>query len=321
VIVGFGATIALLAPLLAWSHLPEPLATHWSLRGAPNGSLPRAVALALFVGTIVVPAALSWRGASGPMGEQGPRLVAMLAFVSTLVAQLSVLTVWANWDRPHWRFAARLSPASILTPLVVSFLIQMLVGKLARRANPASDPPLTSDAQSLPLTEGERVFWAAHAENRWTLLSTAIPLLLAVAFAAKGAWVAAAGNALMVPLFEHFARIRVTVSAQRVSIHYGHLGFVRQRIDLSRIRHASALDLIPMAHGGWGYRGSLRLLGRAAIVIRRGSALQLELTNDRRLSITIDDAETAAALINGLVQRQRVDWQGLPKGDPAARPA
>src|SRR5690349_11582571 len=89
VIVGLGATITLLAPLLAWSHLPEPLATHWSLRGAPNGSLPRAVALALFVGTIVVPAALSWRGARGPMGEQGPRLVAMLAFVSTLVAQLS----------------------------------------------------------------------------------------------------------------------------------------------------------------------------------------------------------------------------------------
>jgi hypothetical protein len=47
----------------------------------------------------------------------------------------------------------------------------------------------------------------------------------------------------------------------------------------------------------------LAILGRAAIVVRRGQALRLELERGRELSITVDDAGTAAELINGLLAR------------------
>ena len=69
----------------------------------------------------------------------------------------------------------------------------------------------------------------------------------------------------------------------------------------------------PMEHGGWGYRGSLRLTQRAAVVVRSGLALRLELQGGKRLSITVDDAGTAARLINGFVNR-RTD----PTADTAA---
>ncbi|MEO8184141.1 MAG: hypothetical protein ABI895_35425 [Deltaproteobacteria bacterium] len=43
---------------------------------------------------------------------------------------------------------------------------------------------------------------------------------------------------------------------------------------------------------------------RAAVVVRSGCALRVDFGDGARLSITVDDAETAARLINGLVLRR-----------------
>jgi hypothetical protein len=56
-----------------------------------------------------------------------------------------------------------------------------------------------------------------------------------------------------------------------------------------------------MEHGGWGYRGSLKLFGRAAVVLRGGEGLQLDLADDKVLTITVDNAEEGAGLLNDLV--------------------
>ena len=67
---------------------------------------------------------------------------------------------------------------------------------------------------------------------------------------------------------------------------------------------ARALNVKPMNHGGWGHRGSLLLLGKAAVVVRRGDAIEVTLRGGRQFLVTVDDAETGAALLNGLVQQQ-----------------
>jgi hypothetical protein len=134
------------------------------------------------------------------------------------------------------------------------------------------------------------------------LIETAVfRMILSKAPVASG-WVLGV-HILAFLLLEHLSKIRVSINERALTIHYGHLGWVRQRVPLARIARASAFELEPLSHGGWGYRGSLKLRGRAAVVVRSGSALRLELRDAKQLCITVDDAETGAALLNGFVQR------------------
>lgn len=83
-------------------------------------------------------------------------------------------------------------------------------------------------------------------------------------------------------------------------VRYGPLRWPHTRIALERILSAEAVDLAPT---GWGYRGSLRLLGSAAVIIRRGSALSLRLAGGKSFVVTVDDAATGAALLNEEIAR------------------
>jgi hypothetical protein len=161
----------------------------------------------------------------------------------------------------------------------------------------------------LPLAAGERAYWSGAAHNRWFLLIVVGMLIESGVFSLILAKSPAASRTvllihlLVLPLLELFSKIRVSVAERGLTIHYGHLGWIRQRVPLARIARASAFELEPLAHGGWGYRGSLKWRGRAAVVVRSGSALRLELRDGTQLSVTVNDAETAASLLNGFVQR------------------
>jgi hypothetical protein len=146
------------------------------------------------------------------------------------------------------------------------------------------------------------VFWAGSAANPVeTVLAIGLGIL-GVVFLLRGSVHVGLVLALTAIVLEHVSRIRVTVSRARLVIHYGHLGLVRQSVRVADIVSASSFELIPIAHGGWGYRGSLKLMRRAAVVVRRGSALRLELVRNRLLAITVDDAKTGAELLSGLRQ-------------------
>jgi hypothetical protein len=82
------------------------------------------------------------------------------------------------------------------------------------------------------------------------------------------------------------------------------LGLWRTGVALRDVVQAEAIDIRPLEWGGWGYRGSLRLMGRAAVVLRAGPGVRLELRGGRVLAVTVDDAETAAGLLNDLVARR-----------------
>jgi hypothetical protein len=153
-----------------------------------------------------------------------------------------------------------------------------------------------------------RELWAASAHNPWLGLvlvlvighGAVMNLLLhttAVAYLN-------AAHLLVLIALELFSTVRVRVDARELSIRYGRLGWVRQRIALERITAARGFRLDPMEHGGFGYRGSLRFSGRAALVVRAGAGLGLELDGDKRLAISVDDAERGARVINRLVARR-----------------
>jgi hypothetical protein len=89
--------------------------------------------------------------------------------------------------------------------------------------------------------------------------------------------------------------IKVTVSSLGVTVASALVPFVRRTIPHERIAHASARWTRPMEIGGWGYRWKP---GLRAVSLRAGDALWLELLRGTNFVITVDDAQTAAELVN-----------------------
>jgi len=94
------------------------------------------------------------------------------------------------------------------------------------------------------------------------------------------------------------ARVVQTADGRRFEVVYGPGGMIRQSFDATDIEHAQATSLSSLRTGGWGYRGSLALLRRAAVVTRSGDALRLDLSRGRRFAITVDDPTSFAEALN-----------------------
>jgi hypothetical protein len=93
-------------------------------------------------------------------------------------------------------------------------------------------------------------------------------------------------------LFTHVVvRVVQSESGRGLEILYGPGGFVRQAFEPAEIEGAYARNFSFAEMGGWGYRGSLRLMRRAALVTRRGNALELELSRRRRFIVTVDEPD------------------------------
>jgi hypothetical protein len=92
-----------------------------------------------------------------------------------------------------------------------------------------------------------------------------------------------------------FSRVVVRVVqgalGRNLEIAYGPRGVVRQVFEAREIEGAHARHLTFAEMGGWGYRGSLRLIRRAALVTRRGDALELELSRRRHFIVTVDEPD------------------------------
>jgi len=102
-----------------------------------------------------------------------------------------------------------------------------------------------------------------------------------------------------------FTSVRVIATPRGVRVAYGVFRVPLTRIPIQRITAAAATDLVAMS---WGYRGSLRLFRKAAVVIRGGAALQLDLDGGKRqFVVTIDDAQNGAAFINKAINTPRLD--------------
>jgi hypothetical protein len=115
--------------------------------------------------------------------------------------------------------------------------------------------------------------------------------------------------ALVLQLFAIFVFLRVVVrvvqmeSGRALVVAYGPGGHVRQVFEPSEIESAQVRQLSFTQMGGFGYRGSLRLLRRAALSTRRGDALELHLTRGRKFFVTVDDPADFVSALNREVTR------------------
>lgn len=106
--------------------------------------------------------------------------------------------------------------------------------------------------------------------------------------------VATAASMLLV--MAAFHRVALEVHADRVVVRYGSTPW-RTTVALADVRDVRAVELSTWSHGGFGHRGSRRLTGRAAVKVRSGEAVEMDLADGSTLVVTVDDAEGAATAI------------------------
>jgi hypothetical protein len=113
------------------------------------------------------------------------------------------------------------------------------------------------------------------------------------------AWVTAV--VLVVVFLLAFTSVRVTVAARGVTVRYGATRVRLTRIPLHRIASAEAVERDAFGIG-FPMPGHLLVFGNASVVLRSGPALELTLRDGKRFLVSVDDAATAAALVNDLVR-------------------
>lgn len=318
-------SVAIAAPtVLLRARLPDPMATHWS--GArPDGAMTPVWGTAvmiltwlgltvLFVGMGVAARRLPRRSPAGPRRRvgsgrrAGPGLRgvagACLGGLGVLLAGAQATTVWANLDRTDWHDASSLG-GTFAIPLAGGLVFGCL-GLLVDRRTAPPEPEVTEDEQPrLGLAPGERAAWSGRLVSRtMTVLSggllaaTAVCLILAADGRLPGSVAVVPAVGCLVTSV--FTTIRVTADTRGLRVVFGPLGRPVQRVALERITAATVEDLAPLDVGGWGYRG---FPGAAAVMLRAGECLVVRYGDGKRLTVSVDGAGDAAAVLNALRTR------------------
>lgn len=308
-IAGLCAILAALPLLLFWSELPDPIAVHWSADMAPDGAMPKNTALwppfAVIVGVLL----LSFINSGRAYVQGRASRLAIVTFGGAIGAGTNGTIVALNLGRAAWSDAGALTPGTLGIVLGAATISAALAYLLGSRVWSHVQPPAAVRVTAVSLGRGAPAAWTGIASNRWLIgigaylmvqafaLQALLPELRGVPF---WLWL----HVLVFVVLELFSRIVVTIDAGGVTIRYGHLGLWTRRVPLGQIAAASSLALDALAHGGWGYRGGLLLLGRASIVVRSGPAIRLDLVNGKTLFVTVDDAATGAGFTNALLGRE-----------------
>jgi len=316
-IVIIGALVPLLvagigiAVILSWSDLPDPIAVHWGVSNEPNGFGSVIEGIALVAG-ITVLFALIATIAVVPMKAGGaPNYVPRLLLATSV--WLSVfLTVGIGGTVAMQRGIMDATAAgSPVIPMLTGFLVALPAGVLAWLVTPrpAVIASSSNPAPALDLGSDERVLWTRSAGPApvvaIVVLAIALVIIAAAAFAGLtdgiGLIVLIPGVIVLLSLTSLFWRVRVDASG---FVARSLLGVPRFRYALAEIAEARAPIVVPLADfAGWGIRFGSG--GRVGVVLRSGAALEIERTDGRVFVITVDDASTAAALLNGLAARMR----------------
>ena len=304
--LGAGIPVAVVAmgliPFLAYrSDLPDRVASHYGISGRPDGSMTPdqfviviGALMALGLGACVA-IALSRRKFQ-PMFAPSVSFVG--AFIGALSAGVLATTAIDQRGLERWQDAT-LSPWALIVWIGGS----VIVGSTA--AWIASSLPFKGETgtDASPPAMNQRVFWSSTLSARWPRLSSLATLLVALVVTQLTEL-----RVVMILLaiamgLAVFSRIRVTADQSGLQVRYGFFGWPRTSVPIHRIATAQAIDIRSADWGGWGYRGNLTLMKRAAVVLRAGPGIRVDLHDGKIFAVTIDDPENPVRLLNAEVSR------------------
>ncbi len=300
-VVTAACTLALLG------RLPDRLPTHWSLTGAPDQSGPAwegTVVQAVTSVLAVVAVLVVLRTVRDLFARR--LLLALAAGVPALVATVQLVLLVRAAARPAAAAQLRMGPAWILLAVAVAVAAAVAAGAVAvgPPAPARTSSPPDADLPRLPGPATADLVWEGQYRQPLGLLaSTALVLLLvlaAVLTSSAGLLVVAVLVALVLfPVAVMLTAARVRVDRDGVVV-TGALPRPRAVWPLVHVRGARVVQVSPIAEfGGWGYRVGRG--GRRGLVLRAGTALELELGDRSRFVVTVRDAETGAATVNSLL--------------------
>ncbi|MEW1634517.1 DUF1648 domain-containing protein [Streptomyces sp. NPDC093801] len=301
-VVGWGAGVLALVvglPTAAGGRLPDPVATHWSGSGAPDGSMGlwAAVLFPALVWVVVV-AAVALGARRGP--QRGWAL-ATLASAGVLLAGTQASIVRANLDAPDWRQAGSVTGWGVAVVVAVAASAGVGGAALGRRS-PAVEPA-AAEGPRMEIPSGERLVWLSSAANPWLQLLAGLlglgalgGLLAGLAGLFDGSWPTAATLAFAALAVLVCSSVRARVTQRGLEVAFGPLGYPVRRWAAEDIESARVEERTPARAGGWGYRVS----GLGTTVMLRGGECLVVRAKGRDFAVSVDDAARGAALLNSL---------------------
>ncbi|MEU1804716.1 hypothetical protein [Streptomyces sp. NPDC019937] len=309
------AAVVALPFVLAWAavlaafavlrdRLPDPLAIHVGPGGQADGFTGLGAFLPVVTTLLLVFGLLAAAGAHGLWRARlsaWRMLVATGYGMATMLAYVFIALLGANAG------AARAADVTFpLWHLAVSLAVAVAAGwagwLLAGRGPAPADEADAAAGPRLPLAEGEAAVWT-HSVGSPVLAvvgagCTLLGVVLTVAMEVTAEAVLIAAGLISVAL----CRCRVIADRRGLSVAPWFAPRPRLRIPLERIEKATSREAHALGLGGWGYRIQP---GRRSLVLRSGDALFLRLVTGKEFVVTVDDAATAAALLNTLIERGR----------------
>ncbi len=287
------AVLALLPFVLGWPSLPDPVASHWGLDGAPDGAMPRSLVWLLPIAIVTLGAVLAvlFRADGRPSAESA----AILGVMGGIAIWIGLSTVILNRGAATWQEAGSFGLVQVLGVVGSSILFGWAGLILGRRWFPPAESAPVSSSPVLVLSESERATWTGSTSARWPLFVLGP---FAVVFLFLPGWLKALAP-LYLGLAFLLARVEVKVDRGRS------LGPSRRRPHRSPNRARPNLLCSgnrPRAQGV-GRMGLPDDPGGTAVVLRRGDGIEVSLEGGRKFAVTVDDAATGAALLNGLVRQ------------------
>lgn len=307
------SVVALVAQAFLLPPLPDPVATHWGLDGRPDGFGPAWVNLVLTVVVgLGIPLVIAASGLGGlRRGDHGGTYRLLGATALAMSVLMAVIGTGALALQAGLTDAANAPGIGLVT--LGAFVLAGAAGVLGwflqphepfrAMTLPAGDP--------LTLSGTEKAVWLQRvslARSGVIVLGAAFVLIFVVSVVALSAspepfiaWLLVGVMLVMAATFATTLAFHVRVDDDGLRV-TSVTGFPRVHIPLDEIARAEAVEVNPMGEfGGWGLRWAPG--GGFGVVLRRGPGIRVTRTNGKTFTVTVDDAETGAALLQALATR------------------
>ncbi|MEV6669019.1 DUF1648 domain-containing protein [Streptomyces sp. NPDC051162] len=300
------ATAVVLAVFLSVrDRLPGRIASHIGPGGHADGFSGQGAFLAATLGVllgdgVLFGALVHWARPN----NSGQRVLAVLGgAVAVLTGWLTTAVLLANTGVDEASSVTLPGTRAALAFGATALYAALGWAACGRSEETGTVPGSSADAARLALGDSEIAGWTRVAGSRVLPVTGVLVLAAGVLVGATAGWLSALPLLLTGALLALLTGARVTADRRGLTVTPSLAPWPRLNVPLHRITEAGHRTVSPLRDfGGWGYRVRP---GASGIVLRSGDAISARLTTGSEFVVTVDDAATAAALLNTLADRER----------------